>query len=73
MSQKSQTRKKFELYQNDLIFTKILDLYEMAKCLNTVKLYTLKALLSKNRFYFFFLIFCHAKILPSFRMLCYWH
>ena len=32
----------------------------------------LKALLSKNWFYFFFLIFWHAKF-QSFRMPCYWH
>ena len=35
----------------------------LSKCSNTFILYTLKALLSKNRFYFFFLIFSCAKIL----------
>ena len=30
---------------------------KVLKCSNTLKLYTLKALLSKNRFYFFFVIF----------------
>ena len=29
--------------------------------------------LSKNRWYFFFLIFWHAKNPPSFGMQCYWH
>ena len=63
---KNQTRKKIELCQNDLIFTKIFELYhvtkcvdihkrlQVSKCFNTFKLYTLKVLLSKNWFYFFF-------------------
>ena len=55
------------------MFTKISELYQVAKCSNTSILYTLKAFLSKNRFHFFFLIFCHAKIRPSFRMPSYWH
>ena len=69
MPKKNQARKKFELRQNDLIFTKIFELYQVAKCSNTFKLYRLKELLSKNRLYFFFFhIFWHAKITPSFRM-----
>ena len=69
MSQKMRPEKKIELCQNLFIFTKIFKLYQLSillgihkrfqvlKCPNTLKLYTLKALLSKNRFYFFFLIF----------------
>ena len=45
----------------------------VTKCSNTLKLYTIKALLCKNRLYFFFLIFWHAKIPPSFRVPRYWH
>ena len=48
----------------------------MTKCLNTSELYTtgaLKALLRKNRFCFFFLIFWHAKIPLSSRMPRCWH
>ena len=41
-------------------------LYRVSKCSNTLKWYTLKALLSKNWFYVFFLIFSYAKIPPSF-------
>ena len=55
MFQKYQTKKKIELCQNDLIFTKIFELYQVfvcqndskmselyqvAKCSNTLKLYT---------------------------------
>ena len=43
----------------------------VTKYSNTSKFYTtdaLKALLSKYRSYFFFLIFWHKKIPPSFRM-----
>ena len=54
MPKKNQARKKFELRQNDLIFTKIFELYQVAKCSNTFKLYRLKESLSKNRLYFFF-------------------
>ena len=63
------------LCQNDKIFIKNFELYPvffLTKCLGTSKLYTtdvLKALLSKNWFYFFFLIFWYSKIPPSFRML----
>ena len=45
----------------------------VSKSANTYKLYTLKALLSKNWFYCFFLVFWHAKIPPSFGMPRYWH
>ena len=47
--------------------------FQVLKCTNTLKLYTLKALLSKNQFYFFFQIFWHAKNPPSLRMPRYWH
>ena len=47
--------------------------YQEAKCPNTLILYTLNALLSKNQFYSFFLIFWHAKIPSSFRMSRYIH
>ena len=57
MSQKNQTRKKLELGQNDVIFTKIFELCQVLKCSNTLELYVLKALLGENWFYFFFLIF----------------
>ena len=40
---------------------KISVLYQVAKCSNTSKLYTLKALLSKNRFYLFFRCFLFFK------------
>ena len=55
-------KKDFELYQVFLcqispIFTKISELYQVSKCSNILKLYTLKALLSKNWFYLYFLIF----------------
>ena len=73
LSQKDQARKKFELCQNDSIFTKISELYQVAKCSNSLKFYTLKALPAKNRFYYFFLIFWHAKIPPFYRMPRYWH
>ena len=53
--------------------SKWLNIHKDFKWQNTIKLYTLKALLSKNWFYFFFLIFCHAKIPPYFRMPRYWH
>ena len=43
------------------------------KCQNTLRLYTLKALLSKNQFYFFFLILWHAPIPVSIGTPCYWH
>ena len=43
-----------------------------AKCFSTSKLNTLKALLNKNWFNFFFLILWHAKILLSFKMPPYW-
>ena len=80
-------KKNFELYQgftynflcqNDKIFIKIFKLYQVfvVKSFDTSKLYTtdaLKALHSKNLFCFFFLIFWHAKILPSSRMPCYKH
>ena len=69
--------KIFELYQ----VTKWLDIpkrFQMSNCSNNLKLYTSKALLRKNlflltQFYFFFLIFWHKRIPPSFRMPCYWH
>ena len=48
-------------------------LYQVSKCPNISILQILKTLLSKNRFYFFFLIFWHAKIPPSFRMPHYWN
>ena len=55
---KKSDKKIVKLRQNDLIFTKIFEIYQAAKCFNTLKLYTqLKGLLSKNRFDFFFLIF----------------
>ena len=57
MSQKNQIRKKLELGQNDVIFTKIFELCQVLKCSNTLELYILKALLGENWFYFFFLIF----------------
>ena len=84
MFPKNQTRKKFELCQNALIFTKAFELYQMKKlldihkrfqgpkCPNTLKLYTLKPVLCKNLFYFFLLIFCHANISSSFRIPRYW-
>ena len=40
MFQKIQTNKKFEVCQNDYIFTKIYELYEVTKCVNILKLYT---------------------------------
>ena len=79
-------KKSFELYQifkhnflcqNDEIFTNIFELYSVfRKCFNTSKLYAtdaLKALLSKNRFCFFFLILRYEKIQPFSRMPRYWH
>ena len=52
------------LYQNQKrkkFIHKTLNYIKGYKDFNTLKLYTLKALLSKNRFYFFFLIFwCHV-------------
>ena len=48
-------------------------LYRVSKCYNTLKWYTLKALLSKNWFYVFFLIFSYAKIPPSFTTPRCWH
>ena len=46
------------------LFTRIFELYHHERDLNTLKLYTLKALLSKNRLHFLFLIHhllgCHA-------------
>ena len=42
-----------------------------SKCPNTSILH--KALLSKSRFYFFFLILCHAKTPPSIGMAHYWY
>ena len=73
---KKSDQKRFELCQNDQIFTKISSVKmtrysqrsEVTKCSNTRKIYTLKTLLSKNWFYFFFLNIWHAKIPPSFRM-----
>ena len=64
MSQKIREEKKFELCQINVIFAKISNdkmirysqRFQVAKCSNTSKLYTLKAL-SKNWFYFFFVIF----------------
>ena len=73
MSPKIQTRKNFNLCQNDFIFKRIFELHEVVrysqrfqatKCSNTLKLHTLEALLSKSRLYFFFLIFLHAEIPP---------
>ena len=73
VSQKYQTRKnlsfdkmtlqseKFNLYQ----VSKWLDIhkrFQISKFSNTPKLYILKVLLSKNWFYFFFLIFRQAKL-----------
>ena len=74
---KNQTRKKFELCQNDWIlteilnyieslcvkmtryqiFTEIYELYQVKKCFTGIKLYRLKALLSKNGF----CLLCQAK------------
>ena len=53
--------------------TRYSERFQVTKRFNTLKLYTLKALLSKNRFYFFFLIFRHAKVPPAFRMPRYLH
>ena len=39
MSQKNQTRKEFELCQNDMIFTKIFKLYQVFLCQNN-KIFT---------------------------------
>ena len=72
----------FELYQVFKYFlryiltenvSKNFKLYQVSKCPNISILQILKTLLSKNRFYFFFLIFWHAKIPPSFRMPHYWN
>ena len=88
MCQKNSKEKKLKwLCQNNLIFTKIIELYQVSKwfshryskrfqvlkCSSTLKLYKLKALLSKNRFYFFFLMFWHATTSPSFRIPRYWN
>ena len=66
---KMRQEKNIELCQNVFMFTKIVKLYhvpiwldihkrfQVRKCPNTLKLYTLKALLSKNWFCFFFFIF----------------
>ena len=43
------------------------------KDFNTLKLYTLKALLSKNWFFTSLLIFWHAKVPPYIGMPHYWH
>ena len=68
-TKKIRQEKKTELCRNDFIFTKIFELYQVTKLtrysqkisrdkyFNTLKLYTLKALLSKNLFYFIFFIF----------------
>ena len=73
-------QKEIELCQNYLIFTKIFELYQViryskryqvARCPNTLKLYTLKVLLHENWINFFFfdlpgrakilhLLGCHA-------------
>ena len=50
-----------------------LELYQVTKCSITIKLYTIKVILSKNWFYFFFLNFWHAKTSVSFRMSRYYH
>ena len=52
------------------------DLLNYIKChkdFNTVKLYTLKALLSKNYFCFFFLILWHTPVSPFIVMPRCWH
>ena len=87
MSEKNQTRKEFELCQNDMIFTRIFKLYQVFLCQNN-KIFTrvselyqvvtilsicIKTQLNKNWFYFFFAIFWHAKIPSSFRMPRCWH
>ena len=51
---KKSGKKKFELCQNNQIFRKISEIYQVAKCSNSLKLYKLKVLLSKNWFHFFF-------------------
>ena len=67
------------LYQNQERETKLnyfqrfLKYIKCWKDFNTLKLYTLRALLSKNWLSFFFLIFQYAKIPPSIGMLRYWH
>ena len=60
--------KNFELYQ---VFIHNF-LWQNVSILTSI-LYTWKTLLSKNWFYFFFLIIWHAKIQPSFRIARYWH
>ena len=45
----------------------------VTKCFNTSILHTLKAFLSKNWLYFFFLIFWYARIPPCFRIPHCWH
>ena len=52
---------------------KTLSSLQVSKCPNTLKLYALKSLLTKNCFYFLFLIFRHANISPSFRTPRYRH
>ena len=63
---KKSDKKKLEVCQNDFIFKKIFELYQVIRysqrfqvssCSNNPNLYTLKALLNKNWIYFFFLIF----------------
>ena len=87
VSQKKEARKIWTM--SNLIFTKIFELYQVPKCLDIHKgfwnitsgkmsqysqiVYTLNTLLSKSRLSFFFIIFWHAKIPPSFRMPRYWH
>ena len=76
---KNQTRKQYQVFmfnfKNDQRVKKIFELYKVfeAKCLNTSTLYTLKALLNKNRFYCFLVIFWHAKIPPFLRISRYWY
>ena len=47
---------------------KVISSFHVSICSNALKLYTLKTLLNKNHFYFFFLIFRYTKIPLSFRM-----
>ena len=77
ISEQNHTRKILNyiksLYDKMTLFTKTSELYQMSKCSNTFKLYTSEPLLSKNWFYFFFVIVWHQKLHPSFGMPRYWH
>ena len=58
----------FEIFCPKIQIRKTISSFHASKCSNTLKLSTLKALLSKNQFYLFFLIFQYTKIPPFFRM-----